>query len=153
MPERGSPDEESVLTMVLHLIKLSVGTESPETLEVWQAQRLADHGEVFHQTRMFPKRREEIIVGGSIYWVIKGQVRARQLVTDIVRVEDQDGRSMARFILDPKLVLVKNRKHRPFQGWRYLRPEDSPDDIADYESLEGELPENMKNELEKLGLL
>ncbi|MFD2205342.1 DUF1489 family protein [Kiloniella antarctica] len=143
--------------MVLHLIKLSVGTESPETLEVWQEQRLADYGEVFHQTRMFPKRREEIISGGSIYWVIKGQVSARQLVTDIVRVEDHEGRSMARFILDPKLILVRNRKHRPFQGWRYLRPEDSPKDLADYESLAGRgsenMPENMKDELEKLGLL
>ncbi|WP_419904472.1 DUF1489 family protein [Kiloniella sp.] len=139
--------------MALHLIKLSVGTESPETLEAWQAQRKADYGEIFHQTRMFPKRRDEIIAGGSIYWVIKGQVRARQLVTDIVRVEDQDGRSMARFILDPKLVLVRNRKHRPFQGWRYLRPEDSPDDLSEYESFEEDLPEKMKDELEKLGLL
>ncbi|WP_299381022.1 DUF1489 domain-containing protein [uncultured Kiloniella sp.] len=143
--------------MPLHLIKLSVGTESPETLEEFQALRLAQYGEIFHQTRMFPKRRDEIISGGSIYWVIKGQVRARQLVKDIVRVEDSEGKSMARFILDQKLIRVKSRKHRPFQGWRYLRAEDSPVDVSDYESFgDGEsekMPEQMVEELEKLGLL
>ncbi|WP_085910060.1 DUF1489 family protein [Kiloniella majae] len=143
--------------MPLHLIKLSVGSESPDTLEEFQALRLAQYGEIFHQTRMFPKRREEIIAGGSIYWVIKGQVRARQLVKDIIRVEDSEGRSMTRFILDPKLVRVRSRKHRPFQGWRYLRAEDTPSDASDYESFgDGEsekMPEEMLEELEKLGLL
>ncbi|MCZ4282970.1 DUF1489 domain-containing protein [Kiloniella laminariae] len=139
--------------MPLNLIKLSVGTETPETLEVFQAQRKRDHGVIFHQTRMFPKRRDEIIAGGSIYWVIKGQIRARQLVTDIIRVEDQDGRSMTRFILDSKLVLVHNRRHRAFQGWRYFREEDVPPDLGENDSLDHDLPEDMALELEKLGLL
>ena len=69
--------------MTLHMIKLSVGTEDVDDLERWQAQRLRRTGRVFHKTRMMPRRRAELIRGGSIYWVIKGAIRCRQRLTAI----------------------------------------------------------------------
>ncbi|WP_343564884.1 DUF1489 family protein [Kiloniella sp. b19] len=139
---------------MLHLIKLSVGSESPETLEEFQAERLAQHGFLFHKTRMFPKRRDEILdSGGSIYWVIKGQIRCRQKLLDIERVEADDGTPMTLFRLEQELVRTRPLPFRPFQGWRYFKPENAPEDMGSYKGEEASMPDAMKAELEKLGLL
>ena len=139
--------------MSLHLIKLSVGTEDVEDLRTWQARRLKRTGRLFHQTRMMPRRREELLRGGSIYWVIKGYVRARQRLTDIEPAVDADGRSCTLLMLDPELVPTVPRAHRPFQGWRYLAPEDAPPDLAAAADGVAEMPPELAAELRELGLL
>lgn len=139
--------------MALHLRKLCVGVESVEQLEQFQARRLKRNDALRHDTRMMPKRREEILDGGSLYWVIKGLIQVRQQILDITPEVDAEGRGFARLHLGPELVRVVPRGHRPFQGWRYLEAADAPADLAE-EAAEGEgLPAEMQAELRSLGIL
>ncbi|WP_404386003.1 DUF1489 family protein [Caenispirillum salinarum] len=139
--------------MPLHLIKLSVGTESPETLAQWQAGVSRRLGRVVHTTRMTPRRTEEVLDGGSIYWVIKRLVRVRQRILGLHEGTDEDGRGFCAIELDPELVPVEPRSQRPFQGWRYLKDEDAPRDLPQGARGEEPPPPEMAAELRKLGLL
>ncbi len=138
---------------MLHLIKLSVGTEDVEDLAAWQSRRRAQTGRAFHRTRMTPRRRDELLDGGSIYWVIKGQVRARQRLVDIEAAVDEEGRACNLLILGKELVRTVPRAHRPFQGWRYLAPEDAPMDLDTVAGGESDMPPELAAELHELGLL
>ena len=143
--------------MTLHLIKLSVGSESLADLSRWQNARLKEKKKkrqpllLQHVTRMTPKRADELLDGGSIYWVIKGQIVARQKLVELKAVK-KEGKPHCALVYDPKLILVARRRHRPFQGWRYLLPRDAPPDITDPKSAKN-LPEDLKSELAELGLL
>ncbi|EKV31344.1 hypothetical protein C882_3717 [Caenispirillum salinarum AK4] len=139
--------------MPLHLIKLSVGTESPETLAQWQAGVSRRLGRIVHTTRMTPRRGGEVLDGGSIYWVIKRLVRVRQRILGLHEGTDEGGRSFCAIELDPELVPVEPRSQRPFQGWRYLKPEDAPRDLPQGAAGEEPPPPEMAAELRKLGLL
>ena len=99
-----------------HLLKLCVGANEVKDLENWRDFRLETSGEHFHRTRMFPKRREELLGGGSLYWVIKGQIQCRQRLLDLREVKSEDGISYCHFILDPILHITQRRIQRPFQG-------------------------------------
>lgn len=139
--------------MALHLRKLCVGVERVEQLQEFQARRLKRGESLRHDTRMMPKRRDEILDGGSLYWVIKGLIQVRQPILDITPEVDAEGRGFARLHLGPDLVRVAPRGHRPFQGWRYLEAADAPADLAE-EAAAGEgLPADMQAELRSLGIL
>ena len=145
--------------MVLNLLKLCVGAESLDDLKEWVAERalvaiaagLEPHS--VHTTRMVPKRTEDLLDGGSLYWVIKGQVQARQKLLDIKTFTDTDGISRCQLILAPEVVETQFQPRRPFQGWRYLKAEDAPKDLSDMGSGLGEMPADLKRELAELGLL
>lgn len=143
--------------MALHLIKLCVGCESPEQLEGWIEDRLAlrrqlgEAVEQIHTTRMVPRRMEEL-EGGSLYWVMKGMVRARQKLMEIRPFTDDEGIGRCHLVLEPKLIRTEWQPRRPFQGWRYLKPEDAPRD-ASGSSEDDALPDHLKRELHELGLL
>ena len=139
--------------MTLHLIKLSVGTVSVEDLRRWQGRRLKLSGRVFHQTRMMPRRADELLRGGSIYWVIKGLVQTRQRLNAIEPQIDGEGRRTTLLVLDPTLVRTVATPHRAFQGWRYLTPEDAPPDLGDAPDDAPDMPAEMIAELRALGLL
>ncbi|MEM7427211.1 MAG: DUF1489 domain-containing protein [Pseudomonadota bacterium] len=138
--------------MTVNHIKLSVGSESIETLEEWQEHRLSQEGKLFHTTRMRPKRREEVLSGGSIYWVIKGMVLCRQKITDLEEFVDAENISRCRIILDPELVPVRPVPRRAFQGWRYFEPADAPPDLPRNAKLNG-IPAQMRQDLTELGLI
>lgn len=78
---------------------------------------------------MFPRRKEELLTGGSIYWVIQGYISVRQQLLDVVEVTAADGTRKCRLDLDPVLIPVDPVAKRPFQGWRYLKAEDAPVDL------------------------
>lgn len=139
--------------MTLHMIKLSVGSESVDSLSAWQRSRFEIHGRLWHATRMQPRRRDELLAGGSIYWVIRGVVQARQPLLDIEADVDDEGRGFTRLLLQPGLVRVAPRAHRPFQGWRYLRAEDAPADLPAGGQGGDELPPALAAELRELGIL
>jgi hypothetical protein len=132
---------------MLHLLKLCVGCDSVEDLAQWQRNR----SPVEHWTRNHPKRAAEIVAGGSLYWVIKGQVRVRQRIMKLERREREDGAWCA-LVLGRRLTRVRPRLHRPFQGWRYLESEDAPPDLVKGQHSD-ELPEKLASELRALGLL
>lgn len=115
---------------MLHLIKLSVGPRDVAHLRAIQAQRAAADPPLRHQTRMTPKRRDELLAGGSIYWVLGGFVQVRQRLLDIVDDAWDDGTPCAGLVLDPELVPVAARPVKAFQGWRYLDREAAPPDVA-----------------------
>ena len=143
--------------MALHLIKLCVGVESIADLEAWIALRRnkqsgADAHIHAHVTRMAPKRAPELLDGGSLYWVITGQIRARQKLIGIEPLVDSAGVKRCALQLDDAVVAVRPRPCRAFQGWRYLAPEDAPPDLAG-EMPESEMPADLRRVLTDLGLI
>lgn len=107
--------------------------------------------EISHTTRMVPKRRDEILDGGSLYWVIKGFVSVRQPVLDLRTFVDRDGVQRCHLVLGLDLQPVSPRPRRPFQGWRYLEPAEAPPDIG--QAGDDGLPDKLRRELAELGLL
>jgi len=145
--------------MPLHLIKLCVGCDSVTDLEDWIAQvfkekkKRGQKPEHIHTTRMLPKRAEELASGGSLYWVIRGQIACRERILDIRRTTGKDGIKRCQVVLDGKVVLVEPRPRAAFQGWRYLEAKDAPRDLARAAPGAGRMPERMRRELHELGLL
>lgn len=144
--------------MALHLIKLCVGVDSMASLAEWQAYRTAQRAaagegtDLYHRTRQMPRRRKELLDGGSMYWVIKGVIQVRQRILDLREAQCQDGIRRCDIILDPELVPVRLRPRRAFQGWRYLPGEDAPRDLTGAEGDADDIPEKMRAELIELGL-
>ncbi len=138
---------------------MCVGATSIADLESWIDEsralmtRLGRHFEHVNTTRHAPKRAEEILAGGSLYWVIKGKIAARQRILALRAVVDSAGISRCNIVLQHHVVVVEPRPYRPFQGWRYLTASDAPRDLADVGAGATELPEDMRDELVKLGLL
>jgi len=145
--------------MPLHLIKLCVGCDSVADLEDWVRRKLKEKKkrgqkpEHIHTTRMVPKRAEELIDGGSLYWVIRGQIACRERILDVRPFTDKDDIGRCRLVLDGKLVLVEPRPRSAFQGWRYLEEKDAPRDLARAAPGASRMPEQMRRELRELGLL
>ena len=145
--------------MPLHLIKLCVGCDSVADLEDWIKQKFQEKKkrgqkpEHIHTTRMVPKRAEELTDGGSLYWVIRGQITCRERILDIRPFTDKDGIGRCRVVLDGKLVLVEPRARSAFQGWRYLEAKEAPRDLSRAAPGASKMPEQMRRELRELGLL
>lgn len=137
--------------MTLHLIKLAVGAESIDDMREWVDMRLRTTGEHAHTTRMVPKRADELTDGGSLYWVIKGQILIREAITAIRPFTDGEGISRCDIVLDGVLVPVEPRPRGPFQGWRYLLAHEAPKDLGTG-ATKG-LPPELARELSVLGLL
>jgi hypothetical protein len=138
--------------MALHLVKLCVGVNDLDHMENWIAEVKAGRDTADHTTRSFPKRREEILQGGSLYWVIRGLILCRQPVAGLVPVTGEDGIGRCRIDFKPEIIPVRPVPRRAFQGWRYLEAADAPPDLSKGERLKG-MPEDMRRELAELGLL
>ena len=139
----------------VHLLKLSVGTESVESLADWQAGHALQFKDRLprHVTRMWPRREPEILNGGSIYWVIKGLIQARQTIVRLDRVTGQDGTERCAIVLDPQIIRTATAPKRPFQGWRYLDPADAPKDLPENRQTEDALPPELAGALAEIGVL
>jgi hypothetical protein len=145
--------------MHLNLVKLAVGCDSVKELKSWIAERmklakrkgLPRHH--IHITRMTPKRGDELLAGGSLYWVIKGEIAAREKLIGIEPFRDSDGIGRCRLVMQPKVVAVRPRSMRPFQGWRYLPAADAPPDLGSNAASIAAMPEPLRRELRDLGLL
>lgn len=136
--------------MPLHLLKMAVGIKDVATLERLRARRAAERGSHFISTRNQPRRAGEVLDGGSIYWVIGGQIQVRQRVLGFREGRDENGRRICFVDLDATLVPTLPRPCRAFQGWRYLFPADAPPDRPAGEEPAGDA---LLSELRSLGLL
>jgi hypothetical protein len=138
----------------INIIKLCVGAESIEDLIAWRAQNahIWPKGTNIHVTRMFPKRVDEVLAGGSLYWIIKGEVLLRQRILDLQAVHGSDGISRCAIVMDAELVHTHPALRRPFQGWRYLDPKDSPPDLPKGRAAEAPLPQELARALADMGL-
>ena len=137
--------------MTVHLKKLSVGSSSLDDLQMWQELRVKQGGRLVHVTRNRPRRATELLDGGSMYWIIKGVMTARQSIVDLVEAQRADGSPACGIVLDPVLVPVTPTRMRIFQGWRYLEPDDAPADLGVAGG--GDLPSELVAELRSLGIL
>ena len=136
--------------MTLHLIKLCVGVDSIEELVTWSRRRISRMGKganLYHVTRMVPKERDELLDGGSLYWVIRGQVQARQALVDIRPFRDSDGIRRCRLVLSNEIVATDWQPRRAFQGWRYYR--NPPPDLSG----SSDISPDLRRDLSELGLL
>ncbi len=142
---------------MLNLVKLAVGAATPDAIAELQALRSrqtgAHDGRPFFRTRNFPRQAEAVLDGGSIYWVTAGMLLCRQRVRDIVPDRRDDGTPCTGVVLEPPVIAVAPRAMRPFQGWRYLSPQDAPEDLGGHEALGDELPVRLRRELLALCLL
>jgi hypothetical protein len=140
---------------VVHIIKLCVGADSVEDLAEWQkgqvkrAKAAGNKPKPVCGTRAWPKRREDVLAGGSLYWVIKGVIQVRQKIVAIDDVTDNHGPRCGLY-LDKALVRTVPAPRRAFQGWRYLEPKDAPADLASLGGAEN-LPEELRRQLVELG--
>lgn len=145
--------------MTLHLVKLCVGCDSVEDLAGWIAERGAERlrrgavPEHIHRTRQSPKRAEDLLDGGSLYWVIKGEIKVRETIRELCAVTNDAGVSHCDIVLSGELVPVAPRRLRPFQGWRYLAAHEAPRDLASFGTGMRSLPPDLARELSELGLL
>jgi hypothetical protein len=134
----------------LHLIKLCVGADSPEDLRVWRAARAAEGRRPIVHTRQTPKRAAEILDGGSLYWVFRGQVLIRQRVLAIETIGEGQARR-CEILLDEAMVATAPQPRRPFQGWRYFEAKDAPPDLAATDG-QVEIPQALARELREIGV-
>ncbi len=145
--------------MTVHLLKLCVGVDkvtgpcglaggAPEAPQA--ARKVA---ELCHRTLQTPRRRDEVLDGGSLYWVIKGYMLVRQRVLDLRPDRKDDGTACCGIVLDPELVLTRSHPRRAFQGWRYLEPSDAPRDLQAYDAAADDMPHGMREDLRELRLI
>jgi hypothetical protein len=145
--------------MTVHLLKLCVGVDTAQELKAWQQERLKQLAragktpELCHRTLQMPRRRDEVLDGGSLYWVINGFLLARQRVLDLRADTKDDGRSCCGIVLDSQLVATRPHPRRAFQGWRYLEPPDAPPDARVFEDTDDEMPRSMREDLRELRLI
>ncbi|WP_101339969.1 DUF1489 family protein [Cereibacter azotoformans] len=138
----------------VNILKLCVGAEAVEDLLDWQKSQ--HHrwpgGHPRHITRMWPKREAEVLAGGSLYWVFKGLVLARQPIRALESVTGADGIARCALVLDPEVIRTVPAPRRPFQGWRYLSPEEAPADLPKGRAKEEALPPELAQALADIGL-
>jgi hypothetical protein len=145
--------------MPLHIIKLAVGCESVKELKSWVAERIRTAKQKglpphhIHITRMTPKRIDEVLDGGSLYWVIRGEIAAREKLIAIEPFRDKEGIGRCRLVMQPKVIPVMPRPMRAFQGWRYFAQNDVPPDLGSAAAGIAAMPEPLRRELRDLGLL
>jgi hypothetical protein len=153
-------ETEDTAAAPLHLLKMAVGVASLDELREARARRIVQLGGSWVYTRNRPRRAEPVLAGGSLYWVIRGQIRVRQRVTGFDAGRDDKGRAYCLIAVDPTLVPTLARPWRPFQGWRYLTQADAPPDLSAVgpQAAAGGLanapmPARLAAELRALGLL
>ncbi|MEM1163285.1 MAG: DUF1489 domain-containing protein [Pseudomonadota bacterium] len=143
----------------LNMVKLCVGAHRIDDLIDWQNSRRdlrLSQGldpRPRHVTRMRPKRADELLDGGSLYWVIKGNIMVRQRIEGLEEQIGEDGIRKCGLVLDPQLYRTATRRKRAFQGWRYLTGTDAPRDIGLAHQSPDDIPVWLADELDGLGIV
>lgn len=143
--------------MVLHLIKLAVGVDDLAHMKVVQSarrkqRRQSPRSPHWVYTRNTPKRSEELLAGGSLYWVVRGVIRCRQELVGFEQDFDkEEARKYCRIKVRRTLVPTAPQACKAFQGWRYLTPASAPPDLSQGDT--ADMPAEMAAELKRLGLL
>ncbi|PQO23010.1 DUF1489 domain-containing protein [Rhodobacteraceae bacterium WD3A24] len=139
----------------LNLLKLCVGAEGVEDLAAWQAGGRAakSGGNPMHVTRMWPRREAELLDGGSLYWVFKGVILARQRILRLEQVTRDDGITRCGIVLAPTIIRTRPSPRRPFQGWRYFKAADAPEDLPETRAGDDALPPELDAALSKIGVI
>ncbi|GGD44379.1 DUF1489 family protein [Sinisalibacter lacisalsi] len=138
----------------VNLVKLCVGCESVDDLARFQRERGMGDPDWLprHVTRMWPKREAELVAGGSLYWVVKGAILARQRILRLDEVIGQDGIRRCGIVMAREIHRTQTAPRRAFQGWRYLAPADAPADLPPGREGEEALPAELSSKLAEIGI-
>ena len=137
--------------MPVHLLKIAVGIES---LDHFRQRMKARKTKTFtHYTRHMPKRAEEVLAGGSLYWIVKGYIAVRCPIVGLEEAVLENKGPHCGIVMKTELIPVLPQPRRPHQGWRYLESEDAPPDVAKLGKGAAEMPPELMAELRSLGLL
>ena len=147
--------------MTVHLKKLCVGIADLDQLSAWQDLKsfpnpldgLDGEPVVRHITRNTPRRGEEILEGGSLYWIIKGIIQARNPIVGFEEIIREDGKKYCGLLLATPFVETVPVKHRPIQGWRYFEDAAAPKDLGGGIAKGDTLPADLAAELKDMGLI
>lgn len=132
--------------MPLNLTKVAFGCDSIDML----SQRFAGRsGPWALTTRYLPKRHEEILGGGSMFWIVKHQLVGR---TPILGFGEAEGGRVA-IQMESRLIRVHPNPKRAHQGWRYLEGDAAPRDLGEGGEGAEELPPALLGELAAMGLV
>lgn len=104
-------------------------------------------------TKRMPTRSDELLNGGSVYWIIKNMIQCRQKILDVEMIDDKVEGAYCRILLDPQIYRVSPRKKRAIQGWRYLEAKDAPPDIGLFTKSQDDLPPEVEAELREMGFV
>ncbi len=139
----------------INLVKLCVGANTVDDLIAWQKTRRSrgPDGERRHVTRMWPKREAELLNGGSLYWVFRGQILCRQRILRLEEVIRHDGVRMCAIVLDTDIAHTAAAPKRPFQGWRYLKLDETPPDLPAVRENDDPIPMELNQALADIGVL
>lgn len=132
----------------LNITKVAVGCASLDILAERIAARVENEVAVV-TTRYRPTRHAELI-GGSLYWIIKHRLVARQEILGFAETEES---RRWQILVDARLVPVLERPRRAHQGWRYLDGKDAPADVDAAHGALGALPAALRGELSALALI
>ena len=138
------------MAQYINLVKLCVGVDSVDDLTSRIDARQST--ETMHITRMWPKRAVELLDGGSLYWVIKGTISARQQIIGLEEIIGADGICRCGIRMDARLYRTESAPRRPFQGWRYLTAADAPADLRQSRTGDDDLPPELSAELAAIGV-
>lgn len=140
---------------MLHMMKIAFGIDNIRHLqETCKILAASNNGFPYTLTRFAPKQMDDILQGGSLYRVIAGSMCCRQVIREFIPATRENGDPCIRIVLDPEIIRVAAVPFRPFQGWRYLKPQDAPSDITQQQADElSSLPPKMRHDLQLLGLL
>jgi hypothetical protein len=139
-----------MVTQQINLVKLCVGVDSVDDLTSRIDARQST--ETMHITRMWPRKESELLNGGSLYWVIKGVIRARQQIIGLDEKIGHDNIRRCGIRMDATLHRTEAAPRRPFQGWRYLDPNDAPRDLSTARETDDFLPPELMAELAAIGV-
>ena len=138
----------------LHMTKVAVGCRTLAALVKRQATRVSAHADVpavVCGTRYMPKRADEL-VGGSIYWIVKHTLIARQTILAFQSIDGARGKR-CEILLSPDVVPLLTAPLRAHQGWRYMAAAAAPPDLDSVGAEIGAMPIKLMRDLRKLGLL
>ena len=138
--------------MSYHLKKIAVGIKTIERLRIRQQMLYDEYGSILHSTRNMPKQKADLIKTGSMYWIIQRNVLVRQKILDIKSVVRSDGSKGCEIELDQNLIKVIPTPMRPFQGWRYFKQAEVPNDRELYSEDKIEIPLELQKELSEIGI-
>lgn len=142
----------------INILRPAVGVRDIAHLHELQTHfRTSNHegqNVVVATTKRQPRQKDEILSSeGSMYWIIKNTIQARQKIVDLKLVEEEDGETYCQILMNPQIIRVSPRKKRAFQGWRYFKGSDVPKDIGSFSPSDDGLPPEMEEELRALGII
>ena len=143
--------------MALHILKVAAGVSSLEHLRQVvdrYSYMDAELGHIMHMSsRNTPRRMGEVLDGGSVFWIIKRAIVARADLIAIREVVREDGKKGCQMCIRPNVIPTIPQPKRGFQGWRYLKHDDAPQDLESDAPSSGTGSPELARELKSLGLI